>query len=273
MRALLVLNEKSRRGMRDGELVCRTLEEIGVDCVRDPAVSDVSAVIAAGGDGTVIGTVPIAIERRVPLGVVPLGTFNDLAKTLGVPAGIEDACRAILRGNTRRIDVGRVNGTYFVNEASVGLSTRIARKQTPEIKQRFGALGVIATALQSLGAARPFFAEIDYDGTHERVRTMQITIANNARFGGVIERPDAAIDDGRLDLYSIEVRTWWQAFALARKAISRDPRSGDGLRTRCSTRFTLRTHHPHHIAADGEPAGMTPATFEVLPHVLEVLIP
>lgn len=273
MRALLVLNEKSRRGVRDGDLVCRTLEEVGIDCVRDPGAGDVNAVIAAGGDGTVIGTAPLAIERKVPLGIVPLGTFNDLAKTLGVPAGIEDACRSILRGNTRRIDVGRVNGTYFVNEASIGLSTRIARKQTPEVKQRFGALGVIATTLESLRAARPFFADIAYDGTRERVRTVQITIANSARFGGVIERTDASIDDGWLDLYSIEVRTWWQAFSLARKAIARDPRSGDGLRTRRSSRFTVHTHHPHHIAADGEPAGMTPATFEILPHALEVLIP
>lgn len=273
MRALLVLNEKSRRGVRDGEVVCRTLEEIGVDCVRDPAARDVNAVIAAGGDGTVIGTAAVAIERKLPLGIVPLGTFNDLAKTLGIPVGIEDACRAILGGNSRRIDVGRVNGTYFVNEASVGLSTRIARKQTPQVKQRFGSLAVIATTLQSLGAARPFFAQVDYDGKSERMRTMQITIANNARFAGVIEREDASIDDGWLDLYSIEVRTWWQAFSLARKAVTRDPRSGDGLRTRRSTHFTVRTHHPHHIAADGEPAGVTPATFEILPHALEVLIP
>lgn len=273
MRALLVLNEKSRRGMRDGQLVCRTLEEIGIECVRDPAVKDVAAVIAAGGDGTVIRTAPIAIDRKLPLGIVPLGTFNDLAKTLGVPAGIEDACRAILAGKTRRIDVGRVNDTYFVNEASVGLSTRIARKQTPEVKQRFGALAIVATTLQSVRAARSFYAEVHYDGKNERMRTLQITIANNARFGGIIEREDAAIDDGWLDLYSIEVKKWWQAFKLARKAIARDPRSGDGLRTRRSTSFTVQTRHPHHIAADGEPAGMTPATFEIVPQALEVLIP
>lgn len=273
MRALLVLNEKSRRGMHDGGLVCSTLEGLGVECLRDPAQGPVDAVIAAGGDGTVISTVPVALERGVPLGIVPLGTFNDLARTLGVPTDITQACETILRGTTRAIDVGRVNGKHFVNEASVGLSTRIARRQTPEVKQRFGFLGVISTALQSVRETRPFFVHLRYDGSVERFRTVQLTVANNARFGGIIERADASIDDGWLDLYSVEVRSWWQAFAIVRKIVARDPSSGAGLRTRRSSRFEVRTHHAHHIAADGEPAGMTPATFEVLPRALKVLVP
>lgn len=273
MRALLVLNEKSRRGMRDGALVCGTLENLGIECVRDGAQSGVEAVIAAGGDGTVISTVPLALERGVPLGIVPLGTFNDLARTLDVPLDTRAACETILQGKTRSIDLGRVNGTYFVNEASVGLSTRIARKQTPEVKQRFGVLGVISTALQSIRETRPFSVELRHDEVLERFRTVQLTVANNARFGGVIERPDAAIDDGWLDLYSVEVRNWWQAFAVVRKIVARDPSSGEGLRTRRSAAFDVRTRHAHHIAADGEPAGMTPARFEVLPHALKVLVP
>jgi YegS/Rv2252/BmrU family lipid kinase len=213
------------------------------------------------------------LERGVPLGVVPLGTFNDLSRALGIPLDISQACRVIVDGHTKRIDVGHVNGRYFVNESSVGLSTRIARRQTPEVKRRFGVLGIITTTLQSIFETRPFSVQLKYDGTSERFRSVQLTIANNKHFGGVIESPDAAIDDGWLDLYSIEARTWWEFFALVRKIIVRDPSSGEGLRTRRSARFEVRTHHPHHIEADGEPAGFTPATFEVLPHILEVLVP
>lgn len=273
MRALLVLNEKSRRGLREGDAVCRALADCGIDCVRDPAVCGLEAVIAAGGDGTVISTVPQAIELGVPLGIVPLGTFNDLARTLGVPLDIDAACCALAGGRTRSIDVGRVNARYFVNEASIGISTRIARKQTPEVKRRFGLFGIISTTLQTLHQTRPFQAEVEFDDRLEVLRTVQLTIANNGRFGGIFERSDAAIDDGWLDLYSIEVTNWMQALRIAGKVVRRDPQSGEGLRTRRSTRFIVRTRHAHHIAADGEPAGMTPATFEILPGAVRVIIP
>jgi YegS/Rv2252/BmrU family lipid kinase len=272
MQALLVLNERSRLGLREGAAVCRMLEEGGIRCSRE-AGERVDAVIAAGGDGTLIGAIPLALELGVPVGIVPLGTFNDLAKTLGVPAAIPQACAVLAHARTRAIDVGRVNGRYFVNEASIGVTARIARRQTPEIKQRFGALGVISTTLQTLRDVRPFSAHITFDGRTERVRTVQITVANNAHFGGIIERVDASIDDGWLDLYSIEPRNWPDAFALVRKIIMQDPSSGQGLRTRRSTRFAISTRRPHHISADGEPAGMTPAIFEVLPKALRVLVP
>lgn len=273
MHALLMLNAKSRRGARDTGEVCRMLDRCGVRCSRDPAERAIDAVIAAGGDGTVISSLPAAIARGVPLGIVPLGTFNDLARTLGVPLKTDAACEAIARRATREIDVGRVNGCYFVNEASIGLSARIARRQTPEIKQRFGIFGLIATVAQSFRNISTFSAEVEYDNQRETLRTFQLTIANSGRFGGVIVRADATIDDGWLDLYSVEVRNWLQAFSVARKIIARDPSSGKGLRTRRSARFVVRTHHAHQVSADGEPAGTTPAVFEILPRAVRIFVP
>ena len=270
MRAVLILNELSRRGVRDGRLVCRTLEELGIECERDPQAPRVDAVIAAGGDGTVIRTVSIAIGRGIPLGIVPLGTFNDLARTLGVPLDVRAACETITNGKTRSIDVGRVNDVYFVNEASVGLSTRIARRQTPQAKRRFGVFAIVGTTLQSLRQTRPFLVHLEYDGRRERFRTVQLTVANSAHFGGIVQRTDAAIDDGWLDLYSVEVGNWMQALRVVGKILAHDPESGEGLRTRRSTKFSVHTRHRHHIAADGEPAGFTPAVFEVFPRAVNV---
>lgn len=273
MRALLVLNEHSRLGQRDGDLVCRTLAKMGVDCERDPKVGgQIDAVIAAGGDGTVIHTVPLAIERDVPLGIVPLGTFNDLARTLNIPLDAREACACIVAGYTRSIDAGRVNGVYFVNEASVGLSTRIARKQTPEVKQRLGFLAVVATTIQSLRETRPFHVELQYDHGEETFTTVQLTIANSARFGGIFRREDAAIDDGWLDLYSVEVKSWVQALGVVRKMIRGVSGTQDGLRTRRAGAFMVTTHNAHHIAADGEPAGTTPARFEIVPKAVRVFV-
>lgn len=272
MKALLVLNEHARLARREGTAVWHALEQAGIECLREPG-PPIDAVIAAGGDGTVISAIPLALESGVPIGIVPLGTFNDLARTLGVPLDCRQACTVVARGRTREIDLGHVNGRYFVNEASVGVTARIARRQTPQIKQQFGVAGVISTTLQTLRDIRPFYAKISYDGKTERCRTVQLTVANSARFGGIIERPDASLDDGWLDLYSVEPRNWFDAFSLVRKIITRDPSSADVLRTRRSTRFDVVTHHPHHISADGEPAGVTPATFHVLPKALRVLVP
>jgi diacylglycerol kinase (ATP) len=270
---LLILNEKARRGLQDAQLVCRLLDENGIDYVRDTLDRNVDVVIVAGGDGTVTWSIPLALNRGVPVAIIPLGTFNDLAHALDIPMDLSEACRLVLKGERRKIDVGRVNGKYFVNESSVGLSSRIARRQTPEIKQRLGFLGVIGTTLQSIRKTRPFRVELAYDGHREQFRSVQLTIANNKRFGGLIERPDAAIDDGWLDLYSVEAQTWWQFFGIVRKIVARDPTSGEGLRTRRAARFDVHTRHAHHIEADGEPAGLTPAIFEILPRALEVLVP
>lgn len=273
MHAVLLLNERSRRGRREGAAVCAALERSGVACSRDPADAGAEVVVAAGGDGTVIAAIPLAIRRGLPLAIVPLGTFNDLARTLGVPLGVDAACAAVAGGKTRSIDVGRVNGVHFVNEASIGVSARIARRQTPELKQRFGFAGVAWTALRGLAEARAFHVEIVYDTTRERFSTVQLTVANNARFGGFIERSDAAIDDGWLDLYSVETSSFLGALRVAAKILRRDPASGAGLRTRRARAFEVTTRHAHRITADGEPAGVTPARFELLPRALRVVVP
>ena len=272
MRAALVLNERSRRGRREGAAVCLALQRCGVHCDRDPG-ADADVIIAAGGDGTILAALPMALQRNLPLAIVPLGTFNDLARTLGIPLEPAIACEAIARAKMRAIDVARVNGVYFVNEASIGVSARIARRQTTAMKQRYGYFGVAWTAVAGLLQARSFDAEIEYDGVCEAFSTVQLTVANSRRFGGVIERSDAAIDDGWLDLYSVEMRSVGDAVRVAMKVIRRDSAPTGELRTYRSTRFIVRTSGPHRIVADGEPAGTTPATFDVLPKALKVIVP
>jgi diacylglycerol kinase (ATP) len=254
VKALVILNRKSRLGARDCDRACSVLSQLGVECELDPAASGIGCVVAAGGDGTVISAVPQAMQRGVPLGVVPLGTFNDLAHTLSIPLDLEEACALVARREpTRAIDVARVNGTYFVNEASIGVSARIARRQTTELKRRLGVLAILATSIEGLRWVRPFHVEVESEGVSETFRAIQLTVANSGRFGGIFRRADAAIDDGWLDLYSLDLR--------------------EGLRMRRAKQFTVRTQRPHRIAADGEPAGLTPAAFEILPLALDVIVP
>jgi diacylglycerol kinase (ATP) len=274
LRAELVLNPLSRRGKQLGDAVRAELGRAGVEVVENGSSSPgIDAIVVGGGDGTLAGQISRALALGVPIGVVPLGTFNDLARTLAIPLDVEGACAVIASGRTRTIDAARVNDAYFLTEASIGISSRLARRQRPEEKQRFGFLAIVASLIQAARYVRPFHAEIAYDGRRARVRAMQLTVANSQRIGGFITVEDAAIDDGWLDCYSIEIDNVAQFFEVASAIVAGRRRSSRGLRTFRSRAFDVRTRRPHHISADGEPAGKTPARFEILPRALRLFAP
>lgn len=271
MRALLVVNRRSRNGHRLRKLVHRELRNRGVEIVKHAhSPGDVDCIVAAGGDGTVVRLIGRAIALDVPIGIVPLGTFNDLAHTLSIPFDVGEACGVIAGGRTRAIDVARVNGVFYVNEASIGISSRLARLQTRDEKRRFGMFTFATSAFAAFAHSRPIRAEIAFDERIERFKTIQLTVANSHHFGGFFTVGDAAIDDGWLDLYAIEINNFAQAFSAARVIFAGRRRSVPGLRSYRAAAFRVFTHHPHRITADGEPAGTTPAVFEIVPRALRV---
>jgi diacylglycerol kinase (ATP) len=278
VRALIVINPESRRGAEAIELPA-LLRAAGVQAVEasqallQQAAPPVDCIVGAGGDGTISRLIPAALRWNVPVGVVPFGTFNALARTLNIPFDAARACAVIAAAQTRPIDVARVNGVYYLSEASIGVSSRVARLQTPAEKRRFGILAVIATTLQALRYIRPMRITVSFDGRYERLKSIQLTVANSQRFGGVFNVADTSIDDGWLYLYSVEIDNAAEAIGVA-GAILRG-RRGDapGLRTYRSTRFQVHGRSHHHIRADGEPAGKTPATFEIMPKALRVFAP
>ena len=216
MRVLLVVNPRSRRGDELGDRVRAELRRRGVEIVEHvPPAVPVDAIVVAGGDGTLARQIPRALALDVPIGIVPLGTFNDLSRSLAIPFDVEGACDVIASGRTRRIDAARVNGAYYVTEASIGISSRLARLQRSQGKHRFELRVVLASLVQAVRYARPFHAEIGYDGKRERFKVMQLTVANSQRFGGFIAVDDAAIDDGWLDCYSVEIDNVLQFFSVA----------------------------------------------------------
>lgn len=279
MRAVLVVNTRSRRGREIGALARRELAARGVEVVpfartrSSIATPACDCIVAVGGDGTLVGLIARAMRANVPIGLVPAGTFNELARTLQVPLDVGSACDVIVAGHTRAIDVAEVNGVRYINEASIGVSTRAARLQTSELKRRFGFLAIVGTALRALRYSRPMFVEVTYDGTVVSFKTIQLTIANSHRFGGMFEVADAAIDDGWLDLYSLQIDRFWEAFGVARVLLQGKRETVPGFRSIRSKRFDIRQHARHHIVADGEPAGKTPATFRLQPKALRVLVP
>jgi YegS/Rv2252/BmrU family lipid kinase len=247
----------------------KTLPEI-IRRFRD----QVDLVIVGGGDGTLNACVEGLIETQLPLGILPLGTANDLARTLGIPRAIPDACEVIARGKLQAIDLGRVNGRHFFNVASLGLSVKITQQLSREAKRRWGMLAYPIAALQVLVHSVPFSAEIRVNGETKRVKTVQIAVGNGRHYGGgMTVAADAAINDQRLDLYSIEIQHWWQIIPLLPAMRSGTHASWSFVRALHGQEIEITTARPHAINTDGEITTTTPAQFCVVPQALSVFVP
>lgn len=287
-RALLIVNGKSRRApelMETAVARLQAYEDLEIvleDCRHPDELSDlivahrdsVEMVIIGGGDGTMNAAARGLIETGLPLGILPLGTANDLARTLGVPEDLDAAADLILAGRTRRIDCGEVNGRPFFNVASIGLSADLAKALTRDLKRRFGRLGYAIAAAQVMARARPFRATIESAQETARVVTFQIAVGNGRFYGGgMAVDSEAEIDDATLHLYSLEMHRPWELFLIA--GAFRSGRHGTfrDVRTRAAQAFTVTTRKPRSINADGELITRTPARFRVLPGAVTVLVP
>ncbi len=287
IRVLLAVNRYSRRGRGAVRRIETALKTSGhsvtiVECDRDPerfssriavARGRADAVVIGGGDGTIVAAIAGLREAGLPLLVVPLGTTNELARTLGIPNDITAACRLIATGIVEAIDVGCVNGRYFMNEASIGLSNHVVRNQTGEVKSRYGMLSIPIATIRSLRAMRPYRLEVERGGERFPFRSVQMTVANSHRFGGFVRDDDASIADGSLNLYTINLERWWQGLSIvAAVALARFPKSKYVTRLH-GDRFVVRSRSRHSVYADGEFVTYTPAEFSVLPKALRVFVP
>ncbi|WP_224705726.1 lipid kinase [Devosia aquimaris] len=286
-RALMLVNPNSRRGDTALDTVQERLSAGGVDVTvehlgtPDQVPGQIVAmrhqadlVIVCGGDGTLNAAADGVVKTGLPMGILPMGTANDLARTLRIPENLDLAADIIIAGRQTRIDLGEVNGHPFFNVASMGLSVDLARGLTPEVKRRWGKLGYALAAFRVLRQAKRFRAEIISENGRVRARTLQIAVGNGVHYGGgTVIQADATIQDGRLDLYSLELRNVWK-FGLMLGAFRRGQHGlWDEVRTDQGTDFEIRTSKPMDINTDGDIVTQTPARFTVHPGAVSVFVP
>ena len=286
-RALLVVNPRSSRAGAALDPILQRLRRKGLEIVRADSASrqdcrdqivrcadEVDLVIVGGGDGALNAAAPALLKTGLPLGILPLGTANDLARTLGIPTDLKLAADIIAAGRLRRIDLGMANGEAFFNVASLGLSTQLAQALSPAAKQRLGRFSYMAAAILTLARARPFRALIRSEDEAVRVKTYQIAVGSGRYYGGGVPVVnDARIDDGHLDLYSLEVGGAWKLALMApwfRRGVQsawREVRSDRG------EVFEVRTAKPRPVNLDGEIITYTPVSFRVLRDAIQVYAP
>ena len=231
-------------------------------------------IVIGGGDGTISAALPALLRLGKPLAVLPLGTANDFARTLGVPDEAKAAAETALGGRKHRIDVGKVNGRPFINVASVGLAAKVTEEQSRRLKQRWRVLSYLISLWRAVWTLRPFYLEIELDGAPAWSGAVYQVSVGNGRFhgGGLTVSDHAALDDGKFDLYLVCPGAAWQLLAAAthlRFGFAKP----DLLKRGSATRVTLRTATPRPINIDGELDAATPATFELVPAALTVIVP
>lgn len=237
-------------------------------------IGDCDLLVAAGGDGTVRSLAALAESAGLPLGLLPLGTANDFARTLGVPNQLREAARIIAEGRTARVDISSINGHAYLNVASIGISEAVTLNLSAERKRRWGALSYILAFRDAVKAYRSFSVEITCDGKSEKLRAIQVGVANGRFHGGGFEvLPEARIDDGVLRAYVIEPQPLGKLLVMAASTKFKAHSLWDGVRWFEGRHIELKTKRSKRVSVDGELLTTTPATVELRPAALEVFVP
>ncbi|GAA1929624.1 hypothetical protein GCM10009797_24240 [Nocardioides hwasunensis] len=199
-RVAVVVNTASRTGARAVPLLESALrpvaDEVSVHAVeggrqlmealRAAMSIQPDLLVVGGGDGTVASAAGLVAPTGTALGVLPLGTANDFARTLEIPSALDLAIATLVDGKVVDVDLGRVDGRAYVNVASVGLSVAVTRRLTPSLKRRLGRFAYPAATLSAYRSHRPFSARLEVDdGTVlELDHLMQLAVGNGRHYGG-----------------------------------------------------------------------------------------
>ena len=179
--------------------------------------SDVDCLVIAGGDGsihhTVNGLLKLPAEQRPALGILPVGTANDLAYGLRIPRNILGACEVIVRHKLFKMDVGMVNNQYFVNVASAGFLTDVSPRVDVRVKNSLGQLAYYLKGLETLPEFRPFSVEFEVGGEKRKEEILLLLVVNGHSVGGLRQLfPAASLSDGKLDVMMVPRSGWPETF-------------------------------------------------------------
>lgn len=254
----------------------RVIEPLSLASARAEARSASEAgetVVALGGDG-LVG--PIAGELRgadTALAVVPAGRGNDLARVLGIPTDPRAAARLAVEGPERRLDVAAVNGEPFVGIASVGFDSDANRIANETTLVR-GNLVYLYSGLRALAGWRPATFDVTADGARTTLTGYSVAIANSRAYGGGMWLvPHAELDDGRLDVLTVEEHSKLRFLRGIPRVFTGSHVDDELARFTTAERVEIRADRPFTVYADGDPIADLPVTVTVDARALRFVAP
>lgn len=242
---------------------------------REQVAAGATLVVAWGGDGTINEVGRAMTRSAVPLGIVPAGSGNGLARALGLPLEAAPAIACALDGGNRTIDAGEIAGRLFFNIAGVGLDAHVAWMFDQVAAHGRGLAGYVRVTARSLWSYQAADYQFEADGARSDRRALFIAFANGSQYGNNAEvAPDASPSDGWLDMVVVGAArplvNVWRARRLFDGSIERDPH----VHRQRIREVVLTSLHPMRFHADGEPCEPVHSlTVRVHPGVLTVRVP
>jgi YegS/Rv2252/BmrU family lipid kinase len=286
-KAILVVNAHSRKGRDTFEEVCKKLTAAGINlidshAVENPeimepvvkaAIAKAPMVILGGGDGTLSSNIDHFMGTKTVFAILPLGTANSFARTLGIPLDVDGAIDVIANGRRERIDLGRIDGDYFANTAAMGLSPLIADSVPQYLKSYLGIVGYLIWAVRCAFRFRPFRFTVDDGKAKATVWATEVRIANGRHLGGVELVEAAALDSGEIIIQAVTgrhlaslARNWFMAlFKIGSREATVTEFHGPKL--------AIDARPRQKISIDGELAARTPVTVTVARNAVTVAAP
>lgn len=285
-RSLLILNPHSRSGSDAVQAVVDRLLDLGpVHVLRadDPEEArsaileygnSATRVVLGGGDGTLSFMLQAILDTGSILGVLPLGTANDFARSLGIPLDLVQATDIVVRGQVREVDVGVVNDNMFLNAVGIGVGPEVTREMDSESKRQLGVFAYPVAVLSVLKDAAPFRVRLDVDGLARELDCLQVTIGNGIHYGGGMTiAEDARLDSGRLAVLCILEQPKWQLAGQAFSLRNGTAEEGEAMEVFSGQNVRVETDVQLEATADGELITQTPLVCHTLPRALRVLAP
>jgi YegS/Rv2252/BmrU family lipid kinase len=270
--------------------LCQTLGEgDAITYAREAVSQRCDMVIAAGGDGTVGQVVNGIVGSECILGVLPIGTANVWARTLGLPlwshgrpgTSLVDAAKMLMAGEVHRIDLGKCTQqdgreSYFILWSGIGFDAQVTREVEPhrEIRRNLGNI-TYYVAMFALGLTlRGTRLTMVVDGKAVRQRAFMIVVSNVQLYGGsVMVAPQAQLDDGYLDMYVFKGSDMLDAARQLANVFAGKHLQDPTIEAYRARSVVIRAERPLPLQIDGEPSGYTPVSISVLPKALRVMMP
>ncbi len=231
-------------------------------------------IVLSGGDGTINLALDALVEVDRPVGILPMGTANDLARSLDIPPKLELAVDIILAGHLRRIDAGRVNEVSFINAIGIGMGPEMTREMEVESKSQLGVLAYLKGIVQVMQHQHFFHARIESEEHSCEGEYMQITIANGIHYGGGMTiAEDAELDDGWLDVLLVPKQSRLRLLRQAHRFRTGITHAADTVTHWRCRKIRIETDATMEVTADGEFLTETPVECHIFPSCLSIYAP
>ncbi len=251
-------------------------EDVAAIC-RAACDRGANLVVSAGGDGTLIGVANGLINSRIPLGILPIGTGNDLARVLSIPLKVDEAMDLLVNDHVvTEVDALKVEQRHFFSNVSVGISPQMMRDAKPEHKKVFGRLAYILAMIKRSSIFQLQRYTLTLDGKARSIRAAEVMISNTTLLVNppvLFGTPDTLVD-GQLEVYIVRAQTLGDYARLIWDLFRRPGRSAAKFVHLTATQCVrIEADRSHLVQADGEVIGHTPVEVRLVHKAIHVIMP